>query len=281
MQFKVMQVTPEIAASWLDNNGMNRKISKAHTSKLADVMNRGKWVLNGQSISFDENGRLLDGQHRLSAVVMSGKTVQMTIALGVSDPEAFKSYDGVALKRGAHQVAAMMGVNNSNRVAAIARIIIAWEESATTEEFSRNLRHGATSSAPDEVAEKACEIQDEAEAADSMANCSAVQRSGSRATVISMIVIFARIDPVSTASFCHKLKSGLFTSDKDPVFLLRDRLMSSDKTHSGKNWKVYMVALIIKAFNAHRKGKEMGVLRWRTEGSCPEGFPRINGAAKQ
>jgi len=281
MQFKVMEVTPEIAASWLENNGMNRRISKPHVSKLADVMNRGKWVLNGQSISFEETGRLLDGQHRLAAVVMSGKTVQMTIALGVSDPEAFKSYDGVALKRGAHQVADMMGVSNANRVSAIARIICGWDESKTTEEFSKILRQGLTSAAPDEISEKACEIESEAEEADSMVSCAAVKRSGSRATVVAMIVIFARIDPVSTASFCYKLKSGLFTSDKDPVFLLRDRLMSSDKTHSGKNWRAYMVALIIKAFNAHRKGKEMGVLRWRTEGSCPEGFPRINGAAKQ
>ena len=42
-------------------------------------MKRGYWALNHQGICFDEDGTLIDGQHRLAAIVLSGKTIKMYV----------------------------------------------------------------------------------------------------------------------------------------------------------------------------------------------------------
>ena len=43
----------------------------------------GRWEINGESISFDEQGRLRNGQHRLSAQVEAGVTLELVIVTDV------------------------------------------------------------------------------------------------------------------------------------------------------------------------------------------------------
>lgn len=276
MKLQTVSVTPEVAKSWLQKNGMNRRLSKSHVSRLAHQMREGKWVLNGQTICFDTDGRLLDGQHRLNAVVESGATVQMTVAMGVEDDRAFKTYDGVALKRGAHQVAQMMGVKNANNVSAFSRIIMAYEEATNMDEFAQ-LVAANRSMAPDEVAEKAQEVEREAHEIEEMLGRPLIAQAGSKSVLMAIVALLNRADPVSCASFCRKLKTGMVDSERDPCLLLRDRIMSGQRSKTPNQWKQMLMAITIKAFNAHREGRELTFLRWRVEGNQPERFPRFAG----
>ena len=79
-------VTPEKAKEYLKRNTDNyRKISKAKAGIYAEEMKAGKWQLNGETIVFDESGKLKDGQHRLAAIVMAGVPVELTILEGISE----------------------------------------------------------------------------------------------------------------------------------------------------------------------------------------------------
>ena len=71
------EITPATAKAWLEeHNTKNRTIKKAHVARLAADMKQGRWVgENGESIKFDVDGRLADGQHRLAACVASGVTI--------------------------------------------------------------------------------------------------------------------------------------------------------------------------------------------------------------
>lgn len=72
----VIDLTPEIAEDWLTHcNTHNRKLIDSHVEYLADEMKAGRWRLTHQGIAFSDNRVLLDGQHRLWAVVLSGVTV--------------------------------------------------------------------------------------------------------------------------------------------------------------------------------------------------------------
>jgi len=72
----VLDLTPKIATDWIDHcNTHNRKLSDAHVEYLADEMKAGRWRLTHQGIAFSDNRVLLDGQHRLWAVALSGVTV--------------------------------------------------------------------------------------------------------------------------------------------------------------------------------------------------------------
>ena len=82
----VEKVTPAKALEYLKMNVNNyRKLSKAKVAVYAKDMAENRWVLNGETIVFAENGILLDGQHRLAAIVQSGKTVEMTVVRGVDN----------------------------------------------------------------------------------------------------------------------------------------------------------------------------------------------------
>jgi hypothetical protein len=58
-------------------------VSKSTVQQLAGQIQRGEWQLTHQGIAFDEDGVLIDGQHRLAAIVKAGLTVRLTVAHGV------------------------------------------------------------------------------------------------------------------------------------------------------------------------------------------------------
>lgn len=77
----VVDVTPELAQSWLDTGKSNRPVSESRVQKLTAQMQAGLWRLNHNGIAFAKDGTLLDGLHRLHAVVRSGMTVPMIVVV--------------------------------------------------------------------------------------------------------------------------------------------------------------------------------------------------------
>lgn len=80
-----MSITPAIAKDWIDNhNTHNRHISDKRVNAYAQAMLDGKWIGCGNDdITFDENGILTNGQHRLKAVIQSGVTIECFVKEGV------------------------------------------------------------------------------------------------------------------------------------------------------------------------------------------------------
>lgn len=81
----IEHITPEIAKEYLEKNINNRKPSTSRIKMYADDMASGKWQANGDAIRFNVSGALIDGQHRLMAVVKSGVTVDMIVIRNISD----------------------------------------------------------------------------------------------------------------------------------------------------------------------------------------------------
>lgn len=73
-------ITPQQAQAYLDGRDLlNRSISYLSVQKYAQQMRMGSWKLSHQGIAFDEGGRLIDGQHRMSAVVSYGQPVEFIV----------------------------------------------------------------------------------------------------------------------------------------------------------------------------------------------------------
>jgi hypothetical protein len=83
MDLSVETITPEMAKKYLLFNTSNRALRKRIVSMYAREMRAGNWRLTHQGVAFNCDGTLLDGQHRLCAIVESGVTVQMLVARGV------------------------------------------------------------------------------------------------------------------------------------------------------------------------------------------------------
>jgi len=75
----VINVSPTQAYAWLEGNTHNRPLDQAHVDRLARDMKAGRWRLTHQGIAFDTAGLLIDGQHRLWAVIEADVTVPMRV----------------------------------------------------------------------------------------------------------------------------------------------------------------------------------------------------------
>ena len=75
----IVDVTPELAKQWLDASRFNRKVNYAAVAKYVRQIESGLWCRTHQGIAFTGECILIDGQHRLLAVVKTGKTVPMLV----------------------------------------------------------------------------------------------------------------------------------------------------------------------------------------------------------
>ena len=105
---EVVQVTPDYAEALLRRNPNNRDIKAARVAEWSSIIRNGKWELNGETIVIGESGNLLDGQHRLAAVVATGFTVPMLLVSGIKDESSDTIDTGVG--RSASYIAGMRGL---------------------------------------------------------------------------------------------------------------------------------------------------------------------------
>jgi len=90
---EITKITPELASKWLEANFKNnRQIRQARVDAYASDMAAGNWTFTGEAVKFSIDGSLIDGQHRLSAIVASGKSIKMLIVKGVK-PAAMTAMD--------------------------------------------------------------------------------------------------------------------------------------------------------------------------------------------
>lgn len=119
-----MSVTPDQATAWLDKSAKNRKISERRVGLYAAAMKRGDWMLTNQGIAIDEFGMLIDGQHRLRAIVQAD--IPVTLLVIQSTPNRAQLVLDQGLKRTPHdQVALREGWDVTPLHIAIAKSMIA------------------------------------------------------------------------------------------------------------------------------------------------------------
>lgn len=80
-----VMMTPEKARYLLTKNNINRKLRPHWVSELAGAIRNGEWKLTHQGIAISKSGRLLDGQHRLMAILSSGIPVPIIVAENCDD----------------------------------------------------------------------------------------------------------------------------------------------------------------------------------------------------
>lgn len=91
-----MLVTPKYAEELLKMNTDNRKVRQTKVDSLAESMKKGEWELSNDAIVISEGNVLLNGQHRLLAVIKSGVPCNFIIYTGAPD-SAFGIMDTPAL----------------------------------------------------------------------------------------------------------------------------------------------------------------------------------------
>ena len=83
MTTQTMLITPEQAKEWLKSNTLNRPLRMRRVAALVRDIKAGNFYLTHQGIAFDEEGNLLDGQHRLTAIALAEMPATMNVTFGL------------------------------------------------------------------------------------------------------------------------------------------------------------------------------------------------------
>jgi len=146
MQMKVEKITPAKARLFLDKRDAEhqRKIRPGLVSSYTASMKAGHWVLSPDPICFDDKGRLINAQHRLSAVIESGTTQEFMVCRGLAERCANGVYtidviDRQTVRTIGEQLTLRHGYNNGNAVAAAARAVGIMINSGSTSPFNNKI----------------------------------------------------------------------------------------------------------------------------------------------
>lgn len=75
----LVEVTPELARAWLDRGNFNRPPSQTTIARYVRQIKAGLWKRTHQGLAFTQAEILIDGQHRLHAIIQTGMTLPMLV----------------------------------------------------------------------------------------------------------------------------------------------------------------------------------------------------------
>lgn len=254
-------ITPAVAAQYLTCNLLNRRLRPSVVSNYADDMSENNWIENGEPIQFDWYGNLIDGQHRLSAIVQSGKTLNLWVMRGM-DPDAQKRIDSGVNRTFADQLS-MRGVINPLDVSSLARRIHLYLHQAERVDFNK----GSVSHAKRELIlarfpylpELVHEVEVDTKRISiplSVKSFTFWLLAGEQTEEFPWGV---RIDAVR--EFFHLWVTGANLEADNPILILRDRIVREKELYGKYEFQGRAFWLAVMAWNHWRSGRTVKKLQ--------------------
>lgn len=239
MKITTETISPEIAEKWLAKRyGHQRPLTPTWVSELADIISNGDWEINGDAIRFSVEDELIDGQHRLSAIVRSGLSVESVVIRDLPSV-AFDSIDQ-GRKRTPGHLLATLGVVNPNVCAAIARQVVVFEraeDSGTVPNLSLSAQA---------VKHNYMRMKDEVDRVQPWYGRAARQGLRSPATLAGGYVFLSRLDRELADAMFDAVETGAGLSESSPLLHLRNKMLTATK----KQMNEERVCWIISAWSA-------------------------------
>lgn len=266
LEVATVDVTPAMAREILAQNTSNRSLLTTYVQKLAGAMQRGEWTVNGEPIQIAQDGTLLNGQHRLEAVALSGCTVPMLLVRGLP-VRAQKTMDSGA-RRNLSDVLALHGEANTASLGATLGLLHRYRVGARLDSSSR------TAPTPQEALAL---LAREPGVRDGLPLAHKVHRlTHMRVSVTGVLVyLFNEAAPGEGTRFFEALCTADDAPPRTPLRALRAILDRTKKERTYKLSTYVLSAMTIKAFNAWTEGAELTVLAFKPGGDKPEAFPEI------
>jgi hypothetical protein len=261
MKITELMMTPDLAEVYLERNTHNRPLDKKHVKFLAREMKAGRWKRNGDTICMNGT-RLIDGQHRLWAVVESGVAVPVLLVEGLDD-DVFNTKD-FGKKRSAADVLAIKGEKYSSLLAATVVFIERY--------MTGQLDQAKRTYSPIEVEELVAKYGDDLRTSVFFCGSLGTKRLVANSVMAGLHYIFAKFDKQKSDIFWKSLIAGHGLEENSPVFVLRERLVSNSMA-KGKLKPEYVAALCIRAWNHMRAGTTVKCLKFQESGKTAQAFP--------
>lgn len=271
VQSGMTSISPLAAREMLEHNSNNRILNSTRVAQFAADMLAGRWVPNGESIIIADDGTIIDGQHRLHAIVKSGVTIVTMLVRGVPR-DAFRSVDQ-GRPRSLGDVLGINGEKYRTTVAAALRLIV-WAHGNPRYAYG-GLR--ATESTTGAMLERLPEFEDGLREAVG----AAVKMHGPPGLIAHGTLAFAlymgmRYAPEHRPEwFWGSMVSGEGLHSGMPQFTLRNWLTTKKGAMYGYDGRMLLMAEVMRAWNAQCESRPLmrahGQVR-HEEGALPGFF---------
>ncbi len=259
-------VTPRMATGWLRNVAPNRKVRPHIVARYAEAMRRGEWLPTGEAIKFDVAGQLVDGQHRLLALVEAGVTLRMFVQKGLP-LEAMNVLDS-GVKRNLGDLLQLRGEVDTallgSTLIAIDQLRIAIE----SERWPTGRDHYPSHTQCLQLLEREPKIRDALREGRRVHNQLGL---AVRPTVVVVGLYELQALDADDADVFFARLSGIEVTEGSVVHHFRKRFQkrSLDRPAATRD----QLGLLIKTWNFWRSGTDPVALRWAPGGRTPERFP--------
>jgi hypothetical protein len=262
---EIITLTPTLAAELLEHNTLNRPLSQPHVERIAKQILDGKWRFNGDTIKVAETGDVLDGQHRLWAVIEAKKPVD-TILVRNIEREAFATIDTLRKPRSGSDVLALNGATHYRATAAAAlQWLVRWQRNAIEDYKAPQFRvensdiEAAYAAHPGII--RAVERAHQ------------VRNVGNPSIIGFFYYVLTNRNPDLAERMMTTLENPAGVAVTDPFFRLRAYFLSD---HHKRKEPIVSIANMIKATNAAHRGQKIQVLNWKHQGEKREMFPDLS-----
>lgn len=255
LDMDLVEMTPEDAQAILDTHNIkNREVPMSYAETLAAEDKSGRWLINGDTICFDVNGTLIDGQNRLRKIVILKKPEACIVVKGLPE-EAFLVKDNGRTRSAAVglTLAKASPKSTSTKLAAALRLVHAYDkQSLWSSQAAVMSNYETVQLARSQYAGLPA----------SVAFVKGMETPTWTPThvIAAAHFIASRIDSASANAFFMQLKTKAGFSTRSPGLALLNRLQDYDtkmKKVGGKKVGYKMLNVYIKAWNAYRQGKDI------------------------
>jgi hypothetical protein len=260
-------VDPATAAAWLKKVPEHQRNVRAAVAALyAKDMSEGTWLCSQahSPLAFNERGEMIQGQHRLRGVALSGTSQWFYVVRGVTDAVTATLDNGI--KRSGGDVLTLAGYLNGSQIATIAGTYH-WYLNDFAGDSGKML---TSAELLDFVAAHNGMLQEARQVGNRARR--AFRGSESAIATASFAVALTTGDPFAPAPFDEVLVTGVATTHGHPAALLRQRLERMDRDKSGnrgRSIRTDTVRLYLFAWNLYTKGETRQTL------AVPKTTPKI------
>lgn len=246
LQAQVVDVTPALAEKWLAQNTHNRTIRERAVLAYARDMEAGNWAENGEAIKFAADGTLLDGQHRLTAVVLAGVTVRMLVVTGLAN--ATQETMDAGSKRRTADAFGLRGETNATTLSSITRRVWMWDQG--------DYHFSGVSPTTAEAAKLLAQYPDLRRSADIAVRTNHSFKCLPQSVIGTAHHLFTRIDANETVWFFQRVADGAELATGHPILALRTRAVAeaADRRRTPADRQM---AYLIRTWNAVRQGRSL------------------------
>lgn len=258
---KIEQITPAMADKYLSTMTRNRKLRDSAVVRFCHIIERGEWRLTTDAIGFDSNGHLINGQHRLTACVVSGKTLMFLVVRNLRS-ETQDILD-TNLIRSTADALRLDGEVDVFVLAAAARWLYKFDYIEANDGKVVSFRDPGENPTTPQL------MRIFKQHREAIMDCGKLRRKATPVLHIrpglATAVMFKQrqIDVELEELFWNTLIDGVGLKARDPIYLLRRILENDYKAKGGRKMPDYrQAALLIRAWNLWCAGEERDNLRW-------------------